>query len=82
MDTSAVVEGAGFGELPARINRIPEERVVQIFASDCPQRSLNQRVRHRGIGEWLRSRIDSQRNKSTLQKLSLACAKKVSQEGC
>lgn len=31
--------------------------------------------------QWLRSRIDSQRKKATLRRLSLACAKKVSQEG-
>lgn len=31
--------------------------------------------------QWLRRRIDSQRKRSTLQRLSLVCARKLSQEG-
>jgi len=45
VDASAVVIGAEFSELPVQIDRIPEERVVQIFAPDRPDQSFDKRVR-------------------------------------
>ena len=48
MDASAVVIRSEFFELPVKIDRIPEERLVQIFAPDGSDQSLDERVRHRG----------------------------------
>ena len=42
MNASAIVIGAEFVELPVKIDRIPEERVVEVFAPDSPyHRSTN-----------------------------------------
>lgn len=153
VNTIAIVIALEACELPMKVERIPEEQVVEIFAPNGPDQSFNEGMRHRGVrhgfdfldledpkvGEpaveseqrivigadprrwriaghgliehaarrypsmysppmpnpmirrvntsittrtqWLRSKIDSQRNRSTLQRLSLECAKKVSQEG-
>ena len=50
MNADAVVIGAEFFELAVKIDRIPEERVVQIFAPDRPDQSFYERVRDRGVG--------------------------------
>ena len=153
MNTNAIVIVLEVFELALKVVRIPEERVVEVFAPNSPDQSFNEGMRHRGVrhgfdfldledpkvGEppveseqrivigaeprrwriagnglvdirhtdtpsmysppmpnpmirrvntsittrtqWLRSKIDSQRKRSTLQRLSLVCAKKVSQEG-
>ena len=49
MHASAVIIGAEFSELPMQIDRIPEERAIEEFAPDRPDRSFDERVRHRGI---------------------------------
>ncbi|HVA39337.1 MAG TPA: hypothetical protein VNF49_01635 [Candidatus Binataceae bacterium] len=42
---SSVVLGSEFVELPLKIDRIPEERVVEIFAPDGPDQSIHEWVR-------------------------------------
>ena len=44
VDANAVVIGAEFFELPVKIDRIPEEHVIQIFAADCPDQSFHEWV--------------------------------------
>ena len=41
VDASAVVIRSEFFELPVKIDRIPEERLVQIFAPDRSDQSLD-----------------------------------------
>ena len=48
-NSSAVVIGAENFELPVKVDRIPEERVVQIFALDRSDQSLDERVRRRDV---------------------------------
>ena len=54
MNASIVVIGAELTELPAQIDRMPEERLIQIVAADRPDQSLDVRVRHRSV----RHRLD------------------------
>ena len=40
-------------QLPLKINRVPEERVIEILAPNRPDQPFNERVRNRGIGHRL-----------------------------
>jgi len=44
MNASNVVIGAELVELWAKIDRIPEERVIQKFAPDRPDQSFDERM--------------------------------------
>ena len=56
MGASLVVIGADVFDIAMKIDRIPEERVVEIFAPDGPDQSFHEWVRHRDIG-WPASTI-------------------------
>jgi len=49
MDASPVVIGAEVFEFAVKVDRIPEERVVQIFAPDRPDQAFDERMRRWGI---------------------------------
>ena len=50
MHASSVVIGLVFVELPLKIDRIPEEHMIQIFAPDRADQSFHEWVRHRDVG--------------------------------
>ena len=45
----AIAIGSECVELPVKIDRIPKERVVQIFALDSSDQALDERVRRRDV---------------------------------
>ena len=53
MDASLVVIGADVFDFAMKVDRIPEERVVEIFAPDGRDQSFHEWVRHRDIGHRL-----------------------------
>src|SRR5487761_2151091 len=49
MSADVIVIGAISFELPVKVDRIPEERMIQVFAPDRPDQSLDERVRCRNV---------------------------------
>jgi hypothetical protein len=50
VDANAVVIGSEVFELSVKINRIPEECAVEVFAPNGPDQSLNEGMGDRGVG--------------------------------
>ena len=53
MNAISVVVMPELVQLPLKINRVPEERVIEILAPNRPDQPFNERVRNRGIGHRL-----------------------------
>jgi len=49
MSADVIVKELELLQLPLKIDRVPEEHLVQIFAPDRPDQSLDERVRRRGV---------------------------------
>jgi hypothetical protein len=49
VNTNAIVIVLEVFELALKVARIPEERVVEVFAPNSPDQSFNEGMRHRGM---------------------------------
>ncbi len=86
--TSPIVIILEIRELLMKINGIPEERAIEVFAPDRPDQSFDEWMgpampnpTMRRVNTSMTTRTQWLRNRSTLHRLSLVCARKVSQEG-
>jgi len=53
MHAMAVVVIPECPQLSRQIDRVPEEDAVQVLAPDCADQTLNERMRHRCVGDRL-----------------------------